>query len=88
MTEIRTWSHADPCIWEGEPTTIGAVVKRYSPGPYKGTVARGIAEHGVTNHMELLRYDLSRAARAKRGGQAAARIRGTRLHVSPKGKRL
>lgn len=75
MTEHRTWNSATPCVWEGEATTIGAVVRMYrdKAPAYVNLIPRAIANGSVSNHSELMSYDLACRARRKKGGQAAAK---------------
>jgi hypothetical protein len=87
MTEKRTWSYADPCVWDGEQTTLGAVSRKYRGTAYERTVIRAIAKGGATNHAELLVWDMQTAARMRRGGTEAAKKHGCRIQVSPKSSR-
>lgn len=75
MTEHKTWSLSDACTWEGEPTTIGAVVRDYrTKAPaYVSLIARGIGTAGVNSHASLMAYDMACRVRRRKGGQAAAK---------------
>ena len=87
MTEIKTWTRATVCEWEGQPTTIGAVVAEYkrTRPAYAHVVPRAIANGGVTNHSELLSYDLAIVARRKAGGTAAVKRKPCHFRIG-KGK--
>lgn len=80
MTEHKDYTHADPCEWEGKPTTIGEVYRRYKGSPYQSLVCRGIANAGVKSHADLLKYDMACVARRKNGGRANAKRNPWRLN--------
>lgn len=88
MTEHKTWSLTDPCVWEGQQTTIGAVQREYkrTRPAYAQIVPRAIANGNCSNHDELMRYDMAVVARRKAAGKAAAKINACHMKVSSKGK--
>ena len=86
MTEHRHWSLSTPCVWEGQPTTIGAVQREYkrTRPAYAAIIPRAIANGNCSNHDELMRYDMAITARRRAGGLAAAKNKP--YHVKAKGK--
>lgn len=88
MTEHRTWNLSTPCVWEGQPTTIGAVQREYkrTRPAYAQLIPRAIANGNCSTHDELMRYDMAITARRKAAGKAAAKLNVCHMKVSSKGK--
>lgn len=86
MSEHKTWSLSTPCVWEGQQTTIGAVQREYkrTRPAYAQIVPRAIGNAGVTNHAELMAYDMAVVVRRRAGGVAAAKDKP--YHLKAKGK--